>query len=68
MGSIVNPNNYPAKENVFTILVVALTWAMFGMYIPESSLFLLIGVFVLVLIGVVKVSSVINSQIKCLLR
>ena len=52
MGSIVNPNNYPAKENVFTILVVALTWAMFGMYIPESSLFLLIGVFVLVLIGV----------------
>jgi hypothetical protein len=24
MGSIVNPNNYPAKENVFTILVVAL--------------------------------------------
>ena len=24
IGSIVNPNNYPAKENVFTILVVAL--------------------------------------------
>ena len=30
MGSIVNPNNYPAKENVFTILVVAFTWAVFG--------------------------------------
>ena len=52
MGSIVNPNNYPAKENVVTILVVALAWAVFGVYIPESSLFLLIGVFILVLIGV----------------
>ncbi|HIA30125.1 MAG TPA: hypothetical protein EYN82_00550 [Candidatus Marinimicrobia bacterium] len=52
MGSIVNPNNYPAKENVFTILVVALTWAVFGIYIPEESLFLLFELFVLVLIGI----------------
>ena len=52
MGSIVNPNNYPAKENVFTILVVALTWAVFGIYIPEESLFLLFELFILVLIGI----------------
>ena len=52
MGSIVNPNNYPAKENVFTILVVAFTWAVFGIYIPEESLFLLFELFILVLIGI----------------
>ena len=52
MGSVVNPNNYPAKENVFTILVVALTWAVFGIYIPEESLFLLFELFILVLIGI----------------
>ena len=52
MGSIVNPNNYPAKENVFTILVVAFTWAVFGFYIPEESLFLLFEMFILILIGI----------------
>ena len=36
MGSIVNPNNYPAKENVFTILVVALTWAVFGKALQDK--------------------------------
>ena len=52
MGSIVNPNNYPAKENVVTILVVAFPWAVFGFYIPEESLFLLFEMFILVLIGI----------------
>ena len=38
IGSIVNPNNYPAKENVFTILVVALPSHHFlGLYSKEIS-------------------------------
>ena len=43
MGSIVNPNNYPAKENVFTILVVALTWEQPGAENVHISIFNLKG-------------------------
>ena len=50
MGSIVNPNNYPAKENVLTIIMVSLTWIIFGIFIPDEYLFYSIEIFILALI------------------
>ena len=39
MGSIVNPNNYPAKKNVLVIILVCLAWIILGANIPDEYLF-----------------------------
>ena len=39
MGSIVNPNNYPAKKNVLAIISVSLIWIILSINIPDEYLF-----------------------------
>ena len=39
MGSVINPNNYPAKNNVLVIIVVSLIWIILGVDIPDEYLF-----------------------------
>lgn len=50
MGSVVNPNNYPAKENVFTLIMVSINWIVFGVFIPDEYLFYSIEGFLAALI------------------
>ena len=50
MGSIVNPNNYPAKNNVMFIILLSLVWIVIGTFIPDKYLFYSIEGFLIILI------------------
>ena len=50
MGSIINPNNYPAKKNVLAIILVSLIWIILSVNIPDEYLFYSIEGLLIVLI------------------